>query len=398
MSRSKPLPTRLLPGRLLRGLFSPGLLTALALACALPLTAGHAAEPAAADAFRLSGPATHDNLAIYFVHGESRPGPVPLTLQEGLTKKTVEVRETGNVNELQVINTGDEGVYLQSGDIVKGGRQDRVLLVSMLLPPGSGVVAIPVFCVEQGRWSGRSGENAAKFESADAMLPSRAAKLAMRSARPDADHDNDPVANAPSRQQAWRADRSGDSRVQGMGTVHLRQQEVWRGVDAIQGELSSSLGTQVASARSRTSLQLALENGELSARQAEFVKDLEKSADADADIVGYVVAINGKLNSAEIYPSSGLFRKMWPMLLRTSATEAIKDRAAKESKGETRPLPTAGDVMSFLGGAQAAQGVDEAAGPAAKVNVRQGADAAMFESRPAAAPAAQWINRSYLAK
>jgi hypothetical protein len=373
-------------------------LAALALACALPLVAGHAAEPPAVDAYRLSGPAAQGNLAIYFVHGESRPGPVPLTLHEALTKKTVEVRETGNVNELEVMNTGDEGVYLQSGDIVKGGRQDRVLLVSMLLSPGAGVVAIPVFCVEQGRWSGRAGESAAKFESADAMLPSREAKLAMRSAGPDADHD--PVANSRSRPQAGRGvDRGSDNRAQDVASVHLRQREVWRGVDAIQGELSSSLGTQVASARSRSSLQLALENGELGARQAEFVTGLEKSADADADIVGYVVAINGRLNSAEIYPSSGLFRKMWPMLLRASATEAIKDRAIKDRNGEGRPLPTTADVMSFLGDAQAAHGVDEAAGPAAKVNVRQGAGAAMFESRPAAAaPAAQWINRSYLAK
>src|SRR5215467_3828665 len=180
----------------------------VALAFILPLP-GNAAEPSATEAYRLSGPLTHDNLAVYFVHGDSRQGPVPLTLQEALEKKTVEVRETGRVNELEVMNTGDEAVYIQSGDIVKGGRQDRVLTASMLLPPGSGATPIAVYCVEQNRWSGRAGESAVTFGSANALLPSRAAKLAMRAPRP------------------------GDDRADG-GSVLARQEVVWAGVVAIQ--------------------------------------------------------------------------------------------------------------------------------------------------------------------
>jgi hypothetical protein len=358
-------------------------LAAIALALVLPLP-GNAAEASATDAYRLSGPVTHNNLAIYFVHGQSRPGPVPLTLQEALTKKTVEVRETGSVNELEVMNTGDEAVYIQSGDIVKGGRQDRVLTVSMLLAPGSGVVPIPVFCVEQQRWSGRAGESTATFGTADALLPSRAAKLAMRAPAQD---DSRGGGNR------GRDTLGSDNRSPVADSVHARQQAVWNGVAAIQGELSSSLGTQVASARSRSSLQLALENEDLGAKQAEFVKGLEKSGQEDSDIIGFVAVINGKPNSAEIYPSNGLFRRMWPMLLRASATEAIKD-----SNGESRPVPTTADVTAFLGDAQAAHGVDQAASPTAHVNVRQSPGAAMFEARPAAAPPAEWINRSFLAR
>lgn len=370
---------KLLPGPL------AGLFTALVTAVILPLVCGPAvAETAAADAYRLSGPQTHGNLAVYFVHGESRPGPVPLTLQEGLVKNAVEVRETGSVNELQVMNTGDEAVYIQSGDIVKGGRQDRVLVVSMLLPPRSDLVSIPVFCVEHGRWSGRDGENATKFEAADSLMPSRAAKLAMRGGDSDADQSAAARPNQPvSRPDQRAADPS---------SVSARQQRVWSGVAAIQGDLSSNLGAQVASARSRTSLQLALENENLGAKQAEFVNGLQKSGEADADIIGYVVAINGRLNSAEIYPSNGLFLKMWPRLLRASATEAIKD-----SKAESKPLPTTDDVMAFLKDASNARSVDEDAANA-KVTVRKSAGAAMFESRPAAPDAAGWINKSYLAR
>jgi hypothetical protein len=357
------------------------------------------AEPA--DSYRLSGPATHGNLAVYFVRGDSRPGPVPLTLEEALVNKTVEVRETGSVNELQVMNNGGEAVYIQSGDIVKGGRQDRVLLVSMLLPPRSGIVPIPVFCVEQGRWSGRTGESATKFESAKSILPSREAKMAMRAAPPAA---GDAAGRGPAPDRVpGRGEPDADAT-----SVHARQQAVWAGVAKIQGELSTTLGTRVESARSRSSLQLALENGDLGAKQKEFIDSLEKSGTAESDIVGYVAVINGKLNSAEIYPSSGLFRKMWPALLRASAIEAIKDLAGKDGDGKAPggkggqdgggKLPTAAEVMAFLTDAQAAQGTDQADSPASKVNVKQSAGAAMFESRPAAAPPAEWINRSYLAR
>ncbi len=343
------------------------LLAAIAVALTVPLLV-RAAEPPAADAYRLTGPLTHENLAIYFVHGKSRPGPVPLTLQEALAKKAVEVRETGRVNELQVTNTGDEAIYIQSGDIVKGGRQDRVLSVSLLLPPHSGAIPIPSYCVEQHRWSGRPGESAATFDSANAILPSRAAKMAMR---------------APKQNE----------HLSGADSVYARQQMIWNGVAAIQGQLSSSLGAQVASPRSRSSLQLALENKQLGAKRDEFVNSLQKAGEKDSDIVGYVVAINGHLNSAEIYPSNGLFRKMWPVLLRASANEAIKD-----THGERQPLPTTAHVSSFLGGARDAHGVDQAVSATARVNVRESAKAMMFEARPAAAPATQWINRSYLAR
>jgi hypothetical protein len=362
---------------------------AVALAVVLPVASGHA-EPSAAEAWRLSGPVTHDNLAIYFVHGESRPGPVPLTLQEALVKKTVEVRETGSVTELQVMNTGDDAVYVQAGDIVKGGRQDRVLIVSMLLSPRSGIVAIPVFCVEHDRWTGRTGESAAKFEAASELLPSRSAKMAMRGARDSADDNRTTAADA---RQSGRAQRG-----MAADSVHERQVRVWDGVSTIQSELSARLGKDVASARSRSSLQLALEDGELRAQQTEFVKGLEESGKAESDIVGYVVAINGGLNSAEIYPSNGLFVKMWPMLLRASATEAIKDQSVKGHPAESRLQPTAAEVMAFLGDVQAAQGVDQDASPTVKMNVKQNAGAAVFESRPAAAAPALWINRSYLAR
>ena len=339
----------------------------LALLCA-QLPSGLPAGAQTADAYRLSGPSVHGNLAIYFVHGQSRPGPVPLTLQEALSKKLVEIRETGRVNELEVKNTGGQEIYIQSGDIVKGGRQDRVLSVSMILPPHSGVIPVRSFCVEQHRWSERAGDDATVFANSNAILPSRVAKMGMRAPSAEAD----------------RAARD---------VVYARQEKIWHDVTVIQGKLSSSLGAPVAAPSSQSSLQLALENKNLERKQAAFVASLQPAGVKESDIVGYVFAVNGRLNSAEIYPSNGLFRKMWPVLLRASATEAIADR-----DGAAEPVPSIAKVSGFLDGARGAHGVDEAAGATARVNVRQSTNALLFEARPSAAPAAAWINRSYLAK
>ena len=127
------------------------------------------ATGARADDYRVSGPIVHDNLAIYLIHGKSAAGAVPLTLDEALAKRAVKVHETGNVNELQIENLGTDEVFVQSGDIVKGGQQDRVLIVSLLLPPKSGRIPIASFCVEQGRWTARGKEDVKTFATASAV-------------------------------------------------------------------------------------------------------------------------------------------------------------------------------------------------------------------------------------
>src|SRR5262245_58361050 len=138
------------------------------------------------DPVRISGPVVHENLTVYFVHGPSAPGKVPLTLAEALARRSVIVRETGSVNELEVENVGIDEVFIQSGDIVKGGQQDRTLMVSLVLPPKSGRVPIASFCVEEGRWSARGREDVRSFTTASAALPSRELKLAIRAPRPAA--------------------------------------------------------------------------------------------------------------------------------------------------------------------------------------------------------------------
>src|ERR687883_1105547 len=96
-----------------------------------------------------------------------------------MEKRVVVVHETKDVNELSIENVSeDEEVYVQSGDIVKGGQQDRVLAVDLVVPPRSGRMPIAAFCVESGRWSRRGGEAASTFESSNDRIATKDLKIA----------------------------------------------------------------------------------------------------------------------------------------------------------------------------------------------------------------------------
>ena len=353
------------------------ILTALAASSLAFLSLGSTPR---ADEYRVSGPVVHDNLAIYLVHGKSAAGPVPLTLAEALAKSAVKVHETGNVNELQIENLGNDEVFVQSGDIVKGGQQDRVLTVSLFLPQKSGRIPIASFCVEQGRWSARGKEDVKTFATASAVVPSREAKLAMKAPAQASVSDTNPIGGMRGQVRAGSAGSDTSS----------RQQEVWKTVRSVQDKLSTNLAASVAAPASQSSLQLALENEKLKDAQAAYLAALQGAAEKDGDVVGYVFAVNGKLNSAEVYPSNGLFRKMWPKLLQASITEAI---GAKNVGGD--PTPTSEVAMAFLDEAAKGAASEKPLTGDVKLETRSGEKAFSFETRGARGAL---VHRSYLAK
>ncbi len=324
---------------------------------------------------RISGPETHENLAVYFIHGTSNQGPVPLTLQEALDKGSVRVLETGTVNELKIENIGNEEVFIQSGDIVKGGKQDRVLRMSFVLPAKSGAVPIAAFCVEAGRWSARGGENVGAFMSAAEAMPSREAKLAMR---------------APIETAAVPAAADTPHYAAASDPVYLRQREVWESVAATQSKLSEQLSAAVASPRSATSLQLSLENENLKEARADYVKALDAAGKETDDIIGYVIAVNGSVESADVYPSNALFRKMWPKQLAAAVTEAI---GAKDSK--LAPAPSVDSVNQFLVSAESGKAQEEAVGELSRQEIRDADKSLFVEARRSDGA---WVHRNYLAK
>lgn len=79
----------------------------------------------------------------------------PLCLEEALAAGSFRVSEIsaeGHVPELRVANAGDAPVLILDGEELVGTKQNRMVNVTILVPPRSEVV-IPVTCIEAGRWA-----------------------------------------------------------------------------------------------------------------------------------------------------------------------------------------------------------------------------------------------------
>src|SRR5256714_11978714 len=134
----------------------------------------HSAQKPQDDEYKLEGPFTQGNLTVFLIHGQDKiKGQTFLTLQEALVQRKVIVRETREVNQLSIENVSREEVYVQSGDIVKGGQQDRMMAVDLILPPRSCRIPISAFCVENGRWSKRGTEEVTVFNSSANVVAGR---------------------------------------------------------------------------------------------------------------------------------------------------------------------------------------------------------------------------------
>jgi hypothetical protein len=320
-----------------------------------------AAEPASAD-YKISEAFTHQNLAVFLIQGkDALPGKNFLTLQEALEQKKIVVHETGTVGQLAVENVStDVEVFIQSGDIVKGGRQDRVLAYDLIVPAKSGQVAIASFCVEAGRWQKRGAEDDGRFSQSTGQLPGKALRLAVNSAR--------------------------------------QQGQVWQKVKEQQDKLSQRLKMSVANPQSPSSLQLTLENTELLAKVNAYVSRLEKRLDdqskADkSNVIGMAITINGKLEGAEIYGSAALFRKMWPKLLRTAAVDAF----AEHQPGRRYELADGEEISAFLSGGAKDKEKETKVNDRIRVITRESANHVSIETRDQDQKGAR-VHKSYIAR
>ena len=307
-------------------------------------------------AYRISQPYSHKNLSIFLIHGkdENTKGNI-MTLQEAMERKLFVVYETSNVNELEVENLSKElDVFIQSGDIVKGGKQDRVLAVSIIIPARSGRVKIEAFCVESGRWQKRGNEESTKFTSSNDRIVTKDLKIAANASR--------------------------------------SQQEVWAKVSEAQSNLGRTVGGSVADGTSSSSLQLSLENKKVVANIDEYVRALSGIIAGKSDVIGYAFAINGKINSADVYVSNSLFKKVWIKNLKATATEAVA-----ESRGVRLADPVKADaVKGFIDETERARAKEKTVSAGARLVTREDKDNVMVEARNAKSDVV--IHKTYVRK
>jgi len=305
--------------------------------------------------YHLSGPYTHGNLTVFLVHGKDLTKKTFLTLQEALAQKKVAVYETKDVNSLAIKNLSDQDVYVQAGDIVRGGDQDRMISVDFIVPPRSGRMPIAAFCVESGRWSKRGNEASGEFSSSDNMIATKDLKLAAKSEQ--------------------------------------SQQAVWKNVSVAQEKLSRNVGGNVQASASASSLELSVENAKVKETTASYIGALSGLLQNKSDVIGYVFAINGHVNSADVYASHSLFAKLWPKLLKASAVEAVA-----ELNKDVEAKPVASEVVhTFLVDSEKARAEARQVTPRVKVVTREDENNIFFETQDRAANDG-WVHRNYIRK
>lgn len=382
LSNERPVKRERTVSRLFRAY---GVAVLIACVAAIGLAPQVAAAKAMKD-YRLSGPYTQNNLSIYLIHREGgNKGPAPITLAEAMRRGFVKVVETDSVRRLVVRNLGDREVFIQSGDIVKGGKQDRVLVASLIIPPNSGSIPIGAFCVESGRWAPRGLESVKAFSASAYRIPSRAGKIAiMKSMGRERAPGADRFERLRERWPGLRISR-GDRRR--MGASH--QEDVWRSVGAMQRALGHAVRAQVADRRSRTSLQLSLENKRLASALAGYENNLARLLEEHTDAVGYVFAVNGRINSGDEFGSAGLFRKLWRRQLKAAATEAVAEVDARK-----REQPTLAQVAAFIDSARAAKTASKAMPGGMNLETRRASGLYYMEVRRGND---RWVHRTYVA-
>ena len=334
------------------------LLIGLPLGLLINATGQNSSKPqqqVASSDYRLSGPYTHGNLTVFLVHGKDLTNKTFLTLQEALAQKKVRVYETKDVNELAISNLSNEDVYVQAGDIVRGGEQDRMISVDFIVPPKSGRMPIAAFCVESGRWSKRGNEEAGTFSSSENAVALKDLKLAAK-------RENS-------------------------------QQAVWKNVSLAQEKLSRSINAEAADRASASSFELTVETPKVKETTAAYINALSGVVHSKSDVIGYVFAINGHINSADVYASRALFLKLWPKLLKASAVEAI---AELNKDVEVKPIASE-TVATFLAESEKPSASAKVVTRRVKMVTREDDNNIFFETVDSSQNDG-WVHRNYIKK
>jgi hypothetical protein len=234
--------------------------------------------------------------------GKAASNDALLVLDEAMAAGTVKIREIadGSVNSLTFVNKAEQPVFLLAGEVIIGGKQDRIIGRNTVIPAKS-TQAVPVYCVEHGRWDGATKD----FTSAKALA---------------------------------------HGRLRGRAS-YAAQGDVWAEVSA-KNQLRKT--TSASDTYRRVAQQQS--DGTLADMEKRVDAALAKLSAADrARMVGYAVALNGAVATVDVFGSPRLFKKLETKLVRSYLTEAVDVAARKDAKA-----PSAADVKAFMADADKA--------------------------------------------
>jgi len=275
--------------------------------------------------WRLLEPVTYENLTVFPVVASSGYDTREfMTLEEGLSRGEVIVREQGaetlirdrdglrpavqnyggpSVNQLVLINRSKRPLLLLAGELVSGGKQDRIIGKDRIVPAGAEPLPLDVFCVEHGRWSNGSQFTAAKT-----------------------------IVHPSVREQA---------------AVTQRQDNVWA---SVAGGTTAARSAAAPAPQVPADVLAQTMTAEAPTQSYEKIYDSRRvapSVDAMVDevqrrfrretaglkgerVVGVVIAYGGEVAWSDIFASADLFDQYWSKLLRSYAVEAVTRPTLRE--------------------------------------------------------------------
>jgi hypothetical protein len=261
------------------------------------------------DALHVLAPITHGNLTIFpIVGGIDYDTSHLLTLDEGIKNGSVIVTEQGSlrglvrrpqqenraagaqVNQLVLINNSDRPLLLLAGEIVTGGKQDRVIGADRLVPAKSDPIDLSVFCVEHGRWVASSDH----FGSMKSQMAQPSVRV--------------PAMAAKDQQQVWNQVASARSAMESMADVMA----------------SPPPRDTTSYARTMGAPQVQAQIDTVAHNYTGIVGELRKNG-----AKGVVVAVNGELVWADLFASNDLLLRYWEKLVRSYAAESLTTTSAK---------------------------------------------------------------------
>ena len=328
-----------------------GILGVCALAAVVAATSAANArqsEKGTVESWRLLEPVRYENLSVFPVVSKNvaETGGF-MTLDEALSSGQAAVTERGSetmqrtrdgqpspqqyqnsasVNQLVLVNRGKKPLILLAGELVSGGKQDRIIGKDRIVPAGAPPLPLDVFCVEQGRWTNGSG-----FSSANVIVhPSVREKAAVDQAQ----------------NQVWDAVTSGSTArqtVQGGG-----ESGSGGGAPVALPRLSAgALDSTIQTTAPTRAYQKVYNNEKVNQSIDPFVEQVQKQfAAATANlkgehVIGVVIAYGGEVAWSDVFASPELFARYWPKLLRSYVVEALARPRFKEQA-------TLADAQEFL--------------------------------------------------
>lgn len=292
--------------------------------------------------FKVLSPIAHGNLTVFpIVSAKVHDTSDFITLDEGIRSGDVVVTEVGNmhvmirrpipnyrppqVNTLVLVNNSKRPLILLAGEIVTGGKQDRIVGKDRIIAPESDPIDLSVFCVEHGRWT----ESSKSFSSSNyLMAPPQVRRKAM------AEKDQTKVWAAVEDQRAGTigelaktapgiAAPSASTNGGGGGGTNATVEVQGSPVPVTREGLRV-----LAPLQSTTSLAKVQASDVVQAQIKSITDPVDKSFESvikqlrDQNAVGVVVAVKGRIIWADIFASKELLNKYWPKLLQSYAAEA----------------------------------------------------------------------------